>query len=519
MEYRSTQRGFSTQNNHVPPILSVRSQAFHAVTVHLPRGGRGPPAQYRRSSRRQPASNTRRHDTGKGEAAASLAPALAVGGHEPVPGTIAQQIQLAAHAADNRRQRCVREHSAAPQLGPLPPPIPAATYFPAMTPAPARRRRRPRSPVLCLRPGPVWRPGTRTQGTRTQVRARGVARERAHPGPTCNPRARPGGSVPPPPAQRPPPRARRAPAGGYITPPLSSSSFSSRRRGAGTGPRPRAQGGAEAAGPAAPGRPHAAPGGHGAAPRGEWEAAAAARSPSAASQTSIPGRRRLRLPRRGFTSRLPPAQGARNRLLPASLSLAALSPLSPLSLPSFLPPPPPLGVPGSGPSSPRPSCERVTRESRATNRRSVNKRRAPGGPARPHPAQPADEAPPAGRHPALRHRRERRGSAGSRARDGGAGRAAPAPLRLPPPGRAAGAAGLWRPLAALCGEDGRAARGAAPRCGAAGGAWVGLGRPGSVPPNRPLLALVEIGVPVCSCCVLVAEIIGRRGPKVIKFTC
>lgn len=270
-------------------------------------GGGGPPAQYRRSSRRQPASNTRRHDTGKGEAAASLAPALAVGGHEPVPGTIAQQIQLAAHAADNRRQRCVREHSAAPQLGPLPPPIPAATYFPAMTPAPARRRRRPRSPVLCLRPGPVWRPGTRTQGTRTQVRARGVARERAHPGPTCNPRARPGGSVPPPPAQRPPPRARRAPAGGYITPPLSSSSFSSRRRGAGTGPRPRAQGGAEAAGPAAPGRPHAAPGGHGAAPRGEWEAAAAARSPSAASQTSIPGRRRLRLPRRGFTSRLPPA--------------------------------------------------------------------------------------------------------------------------------------------------------------------------------------------------------------------
>lgn len=182
------------------------------------------------------------------------------------------------------------------------------------------------------------------------------------------------------------------------------------------------------------------------------------------------------------------------------------SPRSPF-LPSFLPPPPPLGVPGSGPSSPRPSCERVTRESRATNRRSVNKRRAPGGPARPHPAQPADEAPPAGRHPALRHRRERRGSAGSRARDGGAGRAAPAPLRLPPPGRAAGAAGLWRPLAALCGEDGRAARGAAPRCGAAGGAWVGLGRPGSVPPNRPLLALVEIGVPVCSCCVLVAEII------------
>lgn len=229
--------------------------------------------------------------------------------------------------------------------------------------------------------------------------------------------------MPPPPAQRPPPRARRAPAGGYITPPLSSSS-SSRRRGAGTGPRPRAQGGAEAAGPAAPGRPHAAPGGHGAAPRGEWEAAAAARSPSAASQTSIPGRRRLRLPRRGFTSRLPPAQGARNRLLPASLSLAALSPLS---LPSFLPPPPPLGVPGSGPSSPRPSCERVTRESRATNRRSVNKRRAPGGPARPHPAQPADEAPPAGRHPALRHRRERRGSAGSRARDGGAGRGAPLP--------------------------------------------------------------------------------------------
>lgn len=368
--------------------------------------------------------------------------------------------------------------------GRSPPPIPAATYFPAMTPAPARRRRRPRSPVLCLRPGPVWRPGTRTQGTRTQVRARGVARERAHPGPTCNPRARPGGSVPPPPAQRPPPRARRAPAGGYITPPLSSSSFSSRRRGAGTGPRPRAQGGAEAAGPAAPGRPHAAPGGHGAAPRGEWEAAAAARSPSAASQTSIPGRRRLRLPRRGFTSRLPPAQGARNRLLPASLSLAALSPLS---LPSFLPPPPPLGVPGSGPSSPRPSCERVTRESRATNRRSVNKRRAPGGPARPHPAQPADEAPPAGRHPALRHRRERRGSAGSRARDGGAGRAAPAPLRLPPPPSARTGCGSRGVVAPPRGALRRGREGS-PRCSPAlwrsgrGVGWVGPARQRSAKP-------------------------------------
>lgn len=376
MEYRSTQRGFSTQNNHVPPILSVRSQAFHAVTVHLPRGGRGPPAQYRRSSRRQPASNTRRHDTGKGEAAASLAPALAVGGHEPVPGTIAQQIQLAAHAADNRRQRCVREHSAAPQLGPLPPPIPAATYFPAMTPAPARRRRRPRSPVLCLRPGPVWRPGTRTQGTRTQVRARGVARERAHPGPTCNPRARPGGSVPPPPAQRPPPRARRAPAGGYITPPLSSSS-SSRRRGAGTGPRPRAQGGAEAAGPAAPGRPHAAPGGHGAAPRGEWEAAAAARSPSAASQTSIPGRRRLRLPRRGFTSRLPPARAHATASSPPRSAwprsprspFLPSFPLLPLSVsPAAAPPPPALPASASRESLAPPTAARSTSGARRAGR-------------------------------------------------------------------------------------------------------------------------------------------------------
>lgn len=45
MEYRSTQRRFSTQNNHVPAILSVCSLAFRAVTVHLTRqrgmGGRG----------------------------------------------------------------------------------------------------------------------------------------------------------------------------------------------------------------------------------------------------------------------------------------------------------------------------------------------------------------------------------------------------------------------------------------------------------------------------------------------
>lgn len=209
MEYRSTQRGFSTQNNHVPPILSVRSQAFHAVTVHLPRGGRGPPAQYRRSSRRQPASNTRRHDTGKGEAAASLAPALAVGGHEPVPGTIAQQIQLAAHAADNRRQRCVREHSAAPQLGPLPPPHPRRHLFPRNDPRAGSAPPASPQPRVVSAAGPRVAAGhTHTGHTHTGA-GKGRRTGAGTPRPNLQPARAPGGLRAPSP--RPTPASPRAP--------------------------------------------------------------------------------------------------------------------------------------------------------------------------------------------------------------------------------------------------------------------------------------------------------------------